>query len=285
MSDANRLGRGLDSLLGSLQEQSVQHASGTVTMVPIEQLTPGPFQPRKSFDEESIKELAASIESHGIIQPIVARAVPQSGASAYHIITGERRWRAAQLAAKHEVPVLVRDIEDHDAMALALIENVQREDLNVVEIAELLYRLVSEFSMKHEHIARSVGLSRASVTNMLRLLSLDKAVLKLLRDGGIEAGHAKVLLALKNKDQVAAANIVVAKSMSVRATEQLVRNWNKKPQNSRRNQRDPDIASLERRLSDRLTAKVIINDRNGSGHIRINYQSLDELEGVLQRIG
>lgn len=285
MNSPDKLGRGLEALLGSLQPQLDPPGFDNVQMIAIEKLRPGPFQPRTKFSEESIKELADSITAHGIIQPIVARA---SADDNYDIITGERRWRAAQMAAHHEVPVIVRSLADQDAMALALIENIQREDLNVTEIASLLKRLVGEFAMTHAEIAANVGISRASVTNLLRILTLEDIVLKMLKQGDIEAGHAKVLLALSGKDQVAAAKYVVANALSVRKTEDLIKHWHKrvKPGHAAQTKSvDADIAELERKLSERLTAKVSIHDRNGKGHIKINYHSLDELDGVLQRIG
>ncbi len=286
MSGNEKLGRGLDALLGSLQTDVQPAGENNVRMVAIEKLQPGPFQPRTQFSETSIKELADSIAAHGIIQPIVARAADDAGR--YDIITGERRWRAAQLAAQHEVPVIVRTLPDQDAMALALIENIQREDLNVTEVARLLQRLIDGFAMTHADVARSVGLSRASVTNLLRLLSLTKPVFRLLEAGELEAGHAKVLLALSDDSQVAAAKLVVANALSVRKTEELVKNWHKRNSKKRLPEStapDGDIIELERKLSERLTAKVSIHDRNGKGHIRINYHNLDELEGVLERIG
>lgn len=285
MNSPDKLGRGLEALLGSLQPLPDQPGASDVRMIAIEKLRPGPFQPRTQFSEASIKELADSIHAHGIIQPIVARA---SGDDGYDIITGERRWRAAQMAAQHEVPVIVRSLADQDAMALALVENIQREDLNVTEIANLLKRLADEFTMTHSEIAATVGISRASVTNLLRILTLEDTVLKLLEQGDIEAGHAKVLLALDGEDQTAAAKYVVANSLSVRKTEDLIKNWHrraKKDPAARPKPVDADIAELERRLSERLTARVSIHDRKGKGHIKISYHSLDELEGVLQRIG
>ncbi len=285
MSSPDKLGRGLDALLGSLEPEPVEQDSGNIRMIAIEKLQAGPFQPRTQFSDTSIQELADSIAAHGIIQPIVVRA---TDGGQFDIITGERRWRAAQLAAQHEVPVVVRSVSDQDAMALALIENIQREDLNVTEVAGLLKRLIDEFGMTHAEIASSVGLSRASVTNLLRLLNLTEPVFKQLAQGQIEAGHAKVLLALSGQDQIDAAQVVVAKSLSVRRTEALVRNWHKRARSGGQAHTgavDADIAELERKLSERLTAKVSINDRNGKGHIKINYQSLDELEGVLERIG
>ncbi len=285
MSRTEKLGRGLDALLGSLEPDPEQSGQDRIEMIAIEKLRPGPFQPRTQFSEESLQELADSITAHGIIQPIVAREVD---GDTYDIITGERRWRAAQIAAHHEVPVIVRLLPDQEAMALALIENIQREDLNVTEVAGLLKRLIDEFGLTHAEIAQNVGLSRASVTNILRLLNLAEPVFKMLAQGEIENGHAKALLALSGQDQVEAARHVVTHSLSVRRTEALVKNWSKRAQaNDSQTQSTPDadIANLERRLCEKLTAKVTIHDRNGSGHIRIKYQNLDELEGVLQRIG
>ena len=281
----NKLGRGLDALLGASQPHSIESDQNNIRMIAIERLRPGPFQPRSQFSEESIRELADSIASHGIIQPIVARAAE---GNKFDIITGERRWRAAQLAAQREVPVIIRSLPDQDAMALSLIENIQREDLNVTEVAVLLKCLIDEFAMTHVEVAASVGLSRASVTNLLRLLSLAGPVFKMLQQGQLEAGHAKVLLALSGDDQVEAAKQVVAKSLSVRNTEVLVRTWRKHKKNknlSNVREADADLTELERKLSERLTAKVSIHDRHGKGYIRINYQNLDELEGVLERIG
>lgn len=286
MNSPDKLGRGLEALFGSLQPQEAQPELSNVRMIAIEKLRPGPFQPRTQFSEETIKELANSITAHGIIQPIVARA---SGDDRYDIITGERRWRAAQVAAQHEVPVIVRSLADQDAMALALIENIQREDLNVTEVASLLKRLVNEFTMTHTEIAANVGISRASVTNLLRLLTLEAPVFKMLEQGQIEAGHAKVLLALSGEEQIASARHVVNNSLSVRKTEELIKNWHKrgKPGAAAAQTKtvDADIAQLERKLSEQLMTKVSVHDRNGKGHIKINYHSLDELEGVLQRIG
>ncbi len=285
MNRPEKLGRGLDALLGTLDIERTDSESGSIRSIGIENMQPGPFQPRTQFSETSIRELADSIEAHGIIQPIVVRA---NADGRYEIITGERRWRAAQLAGQYEVPVIVRSVSDQDAMALALIENIQREDLNVTEVARLLKRLIDEFAMTHAEIAASVGLSRASVTNLLRLLSLAEPVFDMLAQNQLEAGHAKVLLALTGEDQIEAAGIVVARSLSVRKTEALVRNWQQRSRSDRSQATknfNTDIVRLERKLSDRLTAKVTIHDRNGSGHIKINYQSLDELEGVLERIG
>ena len=285
MSAPEKLGRGLDVLFGTLSPDDTQAAGDTVQMIAIENLRPGPFQPRTQFSEDSLRELAESITAHGIIQPIVARRADHD---VFDIITGERRWRAAQLAALHEVPVIVRAVPDQDAMALALIENIQREDLNVTEVAGMLKRLIDEFGLTHAEIGSTLGLSRTSVTNLLRLLSLTEPVFEMLAEGQIETGHAKALLALSGQDQVDAARHVAEQSLTVRKTEALVKNWTNRANATRQKKdrtADADIVNLERRLGEKLTAKVTIHDRNGRGHIKINYQNLDELEGVLQRIG
>jgi len=282
MSTSVKLGRGLDALLGTMASESGVSENNQIQLVDIENLKPGPYQPRTQFNEDSLRELADSIAAHGIIQPIVVKA---SQGGLYDIITGERRWRAAQIAAQHSVPVIVRSIPDQDAMALALIENIQREDLNVTEVASMLKRLIDEFGLKHAEIAKSVGLSRASVTNLLRLLTLTEPVFELLAQGKLETGHAKALLALSGQSQIDAANHVVAHALSVRRTEALVKSWKKPVSTRQQPSSDANIVNLERRLCEKLTAKVTIHDRNGKGHIKINYQNLDELEGVLERIG
>ena len=283
MSEQSKLGRGLDALLGTSMHANTA-ATEDIRTVPIEKLAPGPYQPRSEIDEDALNELADSIRAHGIIQPIVARISDRSGY--YEIIAGERRWRAAQRAALHEVPVLVRDIPDRSAMAISLIENIQREDLNPVEQANLLKRLSDEFSMSHKQIAESIGRSRASVTNMFRLLTLSSSVLEMLNKGRIEVGHAKVLLSLKGNDQSRAAKAVVRNSLSVRQTEALVKQWNKDVENPepRKPVSDANITRLEAELSDMIGAQVGIHDRNGKGFVKIRYHSLDELDGILSRI-
>jgi len=288
VSSSVKLGRGLDALLGtSTMMTELSHEQETkdaVRMVSIEKLQQGAFQPRMDMSQESINELAESIRAHGIIQPILARTLDDGGG--YEIIAGERRWRAAQLASLHEVPVIVKKVEDRDAMAMALIENIQRENLNAVEEASMLKRLVEEFELSHAQVAQSVGKSRATITNLLRLLTLTASVLKMLRASEIETGHAKALLGLKGQAQIDAARIVSQKSLSVRKTESLVKNWNrKKPV---RKPTDPsaqaDIARLESAISDRVDATVSIRDANGKGFIRIEYKSLDQLDVILDKL-
>ena len=284
MSSQDKLGRGLEALLGASRVATLPVQSDNVRLIAIEKLHSGPYQPRMGMDEESMNELADSIRAHGIIQPIIARE--STTRDGYEIIAGERRWRAAQRVSIHKVPVIVRAVADKAAMAMALIENIQREDLNPVEQANLLKRLADEFMLSHADIAQSIGKSRATITNLLRLLTLTEPVLGLLKNRQLEAGHAKVLLALKGIDQISAAKLVVKNSLNVRRTEALVKGWssesgNKQPQNTAT---DANITRLELELSERVEAKVAIHDRNGKGFIKINYQSLEELDGILDRI-
>lgn len=283
MSSQEKLGRGLEALLGASRSATISVQSDNVRLIAIEKLHSGPYQPRIDMDEESMNELADSIRAHGIIQPIIARE--STTRDGYEIISGERRWRAAQRVSIHEVPVIVRAIPDKAAMAMALIENIQREDLNPVEEANLLKRLADEFMMSHSDIAESVGKSRATITNLLRLLTLTEPVLEMLKKRQLEAGHAKVLLALKGIDQISAARLVVKNSLNVRRTEALVKGWSSESgkKYSLKTAADANITRLELELSERVEAKVAIHDRNGKGFIKINYQSLDELDGILDR--
>ena len=283
MSSQDKLGRGLEALLGASRFATIPVQSDNVRLIAIEKLHSGPYQPRMDMDEESMNELADSIRAHGIIQPIIARE--STTRDGYEIIAGERRWRAAQRVSIHEVPVIIRAIPDKAAMAMALIENIQREDLNPVEEANLLKRLADEFMMSHADIAQNVGKSRATITNLLRLLTLAEPVLEMLKNRQLEAGHAKVLLALKGIDQISAAKLVVKNSLNVRRTEALVKSWSNKSGNVKNSKTaaDANITRLELELSERVEAKVAIHDRNGKGFIKINYQSLDELDGILDR--
>ena len=283
MSSQDKLGRGLEALLGASRSATIPAQSDNVRLIAIEKLHSGPYQPRMDMDEESMNELADSIRAHGIIQPIIARE--STTRDGYEIIAGERRWRAAQRVSIHEVPVIVRAIPDKAAMAMALIENIQREDLNPVEEANLLKRLADEFMMSHSDIAENVGKSRATITNLLRLLTLTAPVLEMLKSRQLEAGHAKVLLALKGIDQISAAKLVVKNSLNVRRTEALVKSWSSESGNKKTSKTaaDANITRLELELSERVEAKVAIHDRNGKGFIKINYQSLDELDGILDR--
>lgn len=276
------LGRGLDALLGGVELQQEESPSVSKKM-PVEFMQRGKYQPRREFDSEKLQELADSISAQGLVQPVVVRKI---GEDKYEIIAGERRWRAAQLAGLQEVSVVVREVSDQAAMAMSLVENIQREDLNPLEEAEALQRLLKEFRMTHQQVADAVGKSRTTVTNLIRLLELEPEVKKLVDNSGLEMGHARALLSLEGETQCKAATKVVSKTMTVRATEKMVRDLltEKKPERQGP-KTDPDILRLEDEVSSRLGAKTRIKHApNGKGKIVIEYTSLDELEGVLERI-
>jgi ParB family chromosome partitioning protein len=248
--------------------------------LPVERLQQGVFQPRREFDQEALQTLAASIKAQGVLQPVVVRPV---AADRFEILSGERRWRAAQLAGLDSVPVVIKDVNDEAAIAIGLIENIQREDLNPVEEGLGLKRLQDEFGLNQEQVASAVGRSRSAVANLLRLLNLEKDVLAMLERGELDAGHAKVLLALTGGDQVRAARNVVKRGLSVRQTETLVKGWDAKTRTPATP--DPNISRLEQDLSTRLGAKVRIqHQQNGRGRLEVHYTSLDELDGVLNKI-
>jgi ParB family chromosome partitioning protein len=251
--------------------------------LPIDLLQRGKYQPRTHMNGEALQELADSIKVQGVVQPIVVRPL---GAGRYEIVAGERRWRAAQMAGLHSVPAVVRDIPDEAAIAIALIENIQRENLNPVEEAMALQRLIDEFGMTHQQTAESVGRSRAAVTNLLRLLTLNPDVRQMLEEGRMDMGHARALLALTGKAQSDAARQVVDKGLSVRETEQLVRRLTERPHAPKSvRAKDPDIRALEEKLADRLGARVVIQHASsGKGKLVIDYHSMDELDGILARI-
>lgn len=283
------LGRGLHELLSGHGEMAsliapTNPVSETPRQLPIDALRPGKYQPRKEMQQETLQELASSIRAQGVLQPLLVR---QLGAAQYEIIAGERRWRAAQLAQLEYVPVFVRDISDEMAMAMGLIENIQREDLNPLEQAEALKRLGEEFQLTHEQIATAVGKSRVSVTNLLRLLQLDKRVLALLAKRQLDMGHARALLALQPAQQVMIAQQIITKDLSVRATEALVRQViTPPPTKPPAMQMDPDVMRLQAQLSDKIGALVRIqHSKKGKGKLLIHYHSLDELDGILERIG
>ena len=294
------LGRGLDALLTSakpkaqdVQDQSVAQTDGVnesakatppseLQKLPIEFLHPGKYQPRKDMSEEALEELASSIRAQGVIQPIVVRPIAHNS---YEIIAGERRWRAAQLAKLEVVPCLIKEVPDEAAVAIALIENIQREDLNAMEEAVALDRLLNEFELTHQQVADAVGKSRTTVTNLLRLNNLNEDVKRLLEHGDIEMGHARCLLALDGEDQSATARIVVAKALTVRATEKLVRSVLAPKPEAQPKEKDPDVLQLEQQLAQNLGAKVEINyNQKGKGKLVISYTSLDELDGILEKI-
>lgn len=282
------LGRGLDALLGAaatdLQTVSTSTESGSRNM-PVDVMQRGKYQPRVDMHNDSLQDLADSIKAQGLVQPIIVRPV---GDSKYEIIAGERRWRAAQLAGLHEVPVVVRDVPDSAAIAMALIENIQREDLNPLEEAYALQRLIDEFDMTHQQAAGAVGRSRAAVSNLLRLLDLNEDVKRLVEQGELEMGHARALLGLNGLAQSTAAKKVVKRGLSVRETEQLVRRESqataKAPKPVRTHQ-DPDILRFQEQLAEKLGARVQIRHGDkGKGQLTIHYNSLDELDGILGHI-
>lgn len=259
----------------------------------LDQLKPGKYQPRRDMHRETLQELADSIRSQGVLSPISVRPVvaTSDGAPAYEIIAGERRWRAAQLAGISDIPVIVRDVSDEQAAAIALIENLQREDLNALEEAEGLRRLIEEFDLTHLEAATAVGKSRAAVTNLIRVLDLASDALQLLAKGELSMGHARALLALSgSRSQAEAAHEVVARGLSVRQTEALVKKWqsggaDRTSKPSAAGRLDPDIRRLQDDLSVRLGARVAIqHGRGGKGKLVINYNSVDELDGILKHI-
>ncbi|KUM52187.1 ParB/RepB/Spo0J family partition protein [Rheinheimera sp. EpRS3] len=279
------LGRGLDALLTSNRTSNSDTATTTASalqQLPVEFLVPGKYQPRKDMSQEALEDLASSIRAQGIIQPIVVRPLAKDK---FEIIAGERRWRASQLAQLAEVPCIVKDVPDEAAVAIALIENIQREDLNAMEEAVALDRLLTEFALTHQQVADAVGKSRASVTNLLRLNQLNDDVKLLLEHGDIEMGHARALLALKDNEQSDAARLVAAKQLTVRETENLVRRILEPKPAVAEKPRDPDVLALEQRLSERFAAPVQISYNNkGKGKLEISYTSLDELDGIINKL-
>ncbi len=275
------LGRGLDALLGDAA-QAESASSEQQNALPVELLQPGRYQPRTGMDPDRLAELAASIRAHGVVQPVVVRRI---GADRYEIIAGERRWRAAQQAGLREIPVVIRDIPDQSAIAIALIENIQREDLNPLEEAQALKRLIDEFDLTHQIAADAVGRSRAAVSNLLRLLELAPEARKLLEAHKIDMGHARCLLTLPTMLQVRLATLAADNGWSVRELEAEARKAQAQPKPKAAPRRDANVHSLETELSERLAARVAIQQgRGGRGKLVIAYNSLDELDGILSRI-
>jgi ParB family chromosome partitioning protein len=270
------LGRGLDALLGA--EEPPRESLGTIETA---RIRPGRYQPRTRMDEQALAELAQSIRSQGLLQPLVVR--PVNGG--YELIAGERRWRAAQMAGLAQVPAIVREVPDDAAMVMALIENIQREDLNPMEEAAGVQRLIDEFNMTHEQAADAVGRSRSATTNLLRLLKLAKPVQEMLMRGAIEMGHARALLALDGARQIELANRVAARGLSVREAEALVQSALRGPAARRRKKTDRDLARLEEELSERLGTTVDIRPtRKGAGTLVLHYANLDHLDQLLKRL-
>ncbi|WP_369684476.1 ParB/RepB/Spo0J family partition protein [Azovibrio restrictus] len=276
------LGRGLDALLSAGNEKRPDEQRE----LPIDRLRPGKYQPRSRMDETSLAELAASIQAQGIMQPILVRAIDATpGAERYEIVAGERRWRAAQKAGLAEVPVLVRDIPDEQALAMALIENIQRENLNPLEEALGLQRLVDEFKLTHQQAADAVGRSRPAASNLLRLLQLCEPVQELLLDNKLDMGHARALLPLPAADQVLLAQLIIQKGLSVREAERLVQRRLNPPAQPVEQKPDRDLLRLEEELSDALGATVQIRaNKKGAGKVSIAFGDLDQLEGLLGRL-
>jgi len=282
MNRKARLGKGLDALLGGV-DKIVAQSDGELRYLPVATIRPGRYQPRTNMDQTALTELADSIRTHGVVQPIVVRETP---AGDYELIAGERRWRAAQMAGLDVIPSVVRRVADEIALVVGLIENIQRENLNPVEEANGLRRLLDEFGLTHQQVADSIGRSRAAVSNLLRLLNLDPAVRAHLENGRLEAGHARAILALPREQQLAAADTVIQQRLSVRQTEQLVRRYLSGKRKKKRNptSRDADLRQLEEELSQQLAATVSLEHRGQGGRVVIEYNSLDELEGILERL-
>ena len=301
------LGRGLNALIGAAEAPrpvpsapptAPAPASGPagdrLTRLPLDILQRGRYQPRSHLDQEALNELAASIRAQGVVQPIVVRpieATTPTGGQRYEIIAGERRWRAAQLAQLADIPAIIRDVPDETAISVALIENIQREDLNPLEEARALERLISEFGMTHQLAAEAVGRSRAAVSNLLRLLDLAPEVCEQLEARELEMGHARALLGLTTRrQQVEVAALVVKKELSVRETEAIVRRMSQtgteRPEAApAATAADPDVQRLELDLSEKLGARVAIqHTRSGKGKVVVSYNSLDELDGILEHI-
>ncbi len=279
-------GRGLDALLGSIQKEKLQLEAqsldhGQLKQVAVNVLRRGEYQPRRFIHEQDLQELAASIQKHGVMQPIVIRPI-ENEEFEYEIIAGERRWRAAQIAGLAEIPAIVRDLSDQVAIALALIENIQRQDLNPIDQALALQRFHEEFGLSHQEIADTVGKARTTVSNLLRLLSLEEQVKDYMQQGQMDMGHARAILTLKAKDQLKVAEIVVSKSLSVRQTEQLVRELNAPKEAKPKAHISADLEQLTQKLSERFSANVKIDhNKQGKGKLVIHYHSLDELDGIL----
>ena len=282
MNKKARLGKGLDALLGGVDQIAAQ-SDGELRYLPVATIRPGRYQPRTNMDETALTELADSIRTHGVVQPIVVRETP---AGDYELIAGERRWRAAQLAGLDVIPSVVRRVADEIALAVGLIENIQRENLNPVEEANGLRRLLDEFGLTHQQVADSIGRSRAAVSNLLRLLNLDPAVRVHLENGRLEAGHARAILSLPREQQLAAADTVIQQRFSVRQTEQLVRRYlsGKRKEKRKTAPKDADLRQLEEELSQQLAAPVSLEQHGQGGRVIIEYNSLDELEGILERL-
>jgi len=280
------LGRGLDALLGGgdTNTPSVIEQEGELRTLPIQYIQPGKYQPRRHWNDEALDELAASIKAQGLIQPVVVRAI---GKNSYELIAGERRWRAAQRAQLSEIPALVKDVPEVAVPAMALIENIQRQDLTPLEEADAIKRLIDDFDLTHQQAADAVGRSRAAVSNMLRLIDLPASIKRLLDDGKLEMGHARCLLTLPERDAEALALEAARNNWSVRELEDAARKAQTAPKGKAKSApaRDPNIDALERELAERFATKVeVAHGRGGRGKVVIHYHSNDELEGILGKM-
>jgi len=283
------LGRGLEALLGGSSDinEAIESLPGTPVTLSIKEMQAGKYQPRTRMDEGALNELAASIKAQGLLQAILVRPIPANGSARYEIIAGERRFRAAQLAGLSEVPVLVKEVDDEAAAAMALIENIQREDLNPLEEAQGIHRLIADFNFTHEQAAGAVGRSRSAVSNLLRLLNLAKPVQTMLMAGDIDMGHARALLAVDAAAQITLANQIVAKRMSVREAEKLVVRYTSEQGASDKSrghdkEKSRDITRLEEELSDALATQVLIKiGAKNKGQLIIDFASLDALDGII----
>ena len=282
------LGKGLDALLGTSSATILSQQDGgeRLSQIPVDLIRQGKYQPRKSMNPQTLNDLADSIRKQGVVQPILVRPVRSSRTDAYEIVAGERRWRAAQMAGLQEIPAMIMDIPDQAAVCIALIENIQREDLNPLEEAHALARLSKEFDLTHESIAEAVGKSRSTVTNLLRLLELHPEVQNLIQEDKLEMGHARALAGLALEKQPDIARRIVKQSLSVRGAEQLVRKIQAgRTKHGKQQKTDPNIRHLQDNLSERLGAEVQIRySSKGSGTVLIKYNTLDELEGILKKI-
>ncbi|OMH39637.1 ParB/RepB/Spo0J family partition protein [Motiliproteus sp. MSK22-1] len=289
MAKKRGLGRGLDALLGSAEfddspiEVPITADESGIHSLTVDKIQRGMYQPRRDMDQDALEDLANSIKAQGVIQPIVVRPVDMGR---YEIIAGERRWRASQLAGLTEIPVIVRDVPDEAAIAMALIENIQREDLNPIEEATALQRLMDEFELTQQKVAEAVGKSRTTVTNLLRLMKLTPEVKRMLEYGDLEMGHARALLVLEHDRQIAAAKEVVGRSYSVRQTEELVKKYQAGPKKAvEKTKPDPGLKSIEERWSSAIDMKVKISQsEKGDGKLTISYESLEDLDRILGRI-
>ncbi|GAA0887193.1 ParB/RepB/Spo0J family partition protein [Rhodanobacter soli] len=280
------LGRGLDALLGGAGDAAplVLTQEGELRLLPIQQIQPGKYQPRRHWNDEALDELAASIKAQGLIQPVVVREI---GKNSYELIAGERRWRAAQRAQLSELPALVKAVPEAAVPAMALIENIQRQDLTPLEEADALKRLIDDFDLTHQQAADAVGRSRAAVSNMLRLTEMPESIKRLLDDGKLEMGHARCLLTLEESIAVPLARQASTLGWSVRELEEAARRAQTAPKGKAKHAlaRDPNITALERELAERLATRVeLAQGRGGRGKLVIHYHSNDELEGILGKI-